>query len=149
MKQVLAIFLFSLLSASVSAQSSEAYFNQPAMQRNGAAPTASEVILMQSGQLNQIQFQDSGAGNKVSLQQQGINNVLELDIAGNDNRYSFAQQGNNNLAQWRSRQNNAQLDVLQRGDNNRLTQDGSSLPGGVPMRIEQTGGMQLIIKNNY
>jgi hypothetical protein len=39
--------------------------------------------------------------------------------------------------------------VLQRGNNNQLIQEGSAPLAGVPMRIEQTGGMQLLLKNGY
>ncbi|GAA4403060.1 hypothetical protein GCM10023187_18770 [Nibrella viscosa] len=142
------LLLFSLLSVAASAQSE--FTCKPGVQPALKTPLSNEIILLQSGQLNQIQLQDKGAGNQINLQQQGINNVLDLDISGNDNQYSFSQQGDNNLAQWHSRQqNHRQLEVLQRGDNNRLIQDGGSLPGGIPMRIEQTGGMQLIIKNNF
>ncbi|WP_345246018.1 hypothetical protein [Nibrella saemangeumensis] len=142
------LLLFGLLPLIASAQT-EIFFNQPGMQRNGTTPTTSEVILLQSGQLNQIRYSDSGTGNKVSLQQQGASNVLDLDLSGSDNQYSFAQQGDNNRAQWWSGQNNSVLDVLQRGNNNLLVQDGGSPASGVPMRIEQTGGMQLVIKNGF
>jgi hypothetical protein len=146
MKRLL-LLLFLSLPLLASAQS-EVYFRQPVADRNLAGLTSGEITLVQSGQLNQLHYQETGRANAVSLSQQGTNNLLDVDIVGADNRYSFAQQGDNNATLWRARQNNGQLDVLQRGNNNLLLQEGSSPASGVPMRIEQTGGMQLIIKNN-
>ncbi len=147
MKRLLSI-LFVSFPLLASAQS-EVYFRQPMADRNLAGLTSGEITLVQSGQLNQLQYKETGRANAISLSQQGVNNLLDVDIEGSDNRFSFAQQGDNNAALWRARQNNGQLDVLQRGDNNRLVQEGGSPAAGVPMRIEQTGGMQLLIKNNF
>ena len=146
MKRLLS-FLFVSLPLLVSAQS-EVYFRQPMADRSLAGLTSGEITLVQSGQLNQLQYKETGRSNAVSLSQQGTNNLLDVDVDGSNNRLSFAQQGDNNATLWRARQNNGQLDVLQRGNNNLLVQEGGSPAAGVPMRIEQTGGMQLIIKNN-
>lgn len=148
MKRFIILLLLSSLALVTSAQS-EVFFRQPVADRSIVGLTTGELTLVQSGQLNQIQFQETGHRNAAKLVQKGDNNILEVDIVGSDNRYSFSQQGDNNAALWRSRQNNGQLEVLQRGNNNQLVQDGSSLAPGVPMRIEQTGGMQLLIKNNF
>ncbi len=146
--KMLATLLLCCLSLFASAQS-EVYFRQPTADRTMAGLTSSEITLVQTGQLNQLQYRETGSRNAVSLLQHGTNNTLDVDMIGSDNRYSFAQQGDNNAAQWRSRQNNGQLDVLQRGNNNQLVQDGGTFAPGVSMRIEQTGGMQLVIKNNF
>ncbi len=147
MKRFIFLLAFGLPLGALA--QSEVYFRQPMASQNRTGLSASELTLVQSGQLNQIQFQETGRHNAASLIQQGENNTLDVEIIGSDNRYSFAQQGDNNAALWRSRQNNGQLEVLQRGNNNQLVQDGNSPAPGVPMRIEQTGGMQLLIKNNF
>ncbi|QHV96141.1 hypothetical protein [Spirosoma endbachense] len=147
MKRLVVMLLFGLPLAT-SAQS-EVYYRQPPDDRNRTGLTSSEITLVQTGQLNQLNYQETGRGNAVNLVQQGSNNVLDVAISGSDNRYSFVQQGDNNAAQWQSRQNNGQLEVIQRGNNNQLMQDGSMPAMGVSMRIEQNGGMQLLIKNNF
>lgn len=147
MKRLILLVIFGL-PLGASAQS-EVFFRQPVADRSIVGLTTGELTLVQSGQLNQLQFKENGRANAVILSQQGENNTLEVDIVGSENRYLFAQQGDNNAALWRSHQNNGQLEVLQRGNNNQLVQDGSSPAPGVPMRIEQTGGMQLILKNNF
>lgn len=147
MKRLILLLAFGLPLGALA--QSEVYFRQPMTSQNMVGLSASEITLVQSGQLNQLQFKENGRANAVSLSQQGENNTLEVDIVGSENRYLFAQQGDNNAALWRSRQNNGQLEVLQRGNNNQLVQDGSSPAAGVPMRIQQTGGMQLLINNNF
>lgn len=142
-------FLFLTCPLAVAAQS-EVYFRQPVADRNLAGLTSGEITLLQTGQLNQLRVQDTGRGNTVRLSQQGTNNALDLELSGTGNRFDFAQLGDNNLTQWRAGQpTNGQVDVLQRGNHNRLIQEGGAPVAGVPMRIEQTGGMQLILKNGY
>ncbi|WP_375446138.1 hypothetical protein [uncultured Fibrella sp.] len=141
---------FLLLSGSIAAVAqSEAYFRAPVADRAMAGLSAGEATLVQTGQLNQLHYQATGRSNIVNLSQQGTANALDLTITGTNNRYSFAQQGDNNVARWQSRQSNAQLDVLQRGDNNQLIQTGNGRAAGVPLRIEQTGGMQLQIQTGF
>lgn len=143
------IILLLSLPLAASAQS-EVYFRQPQSDRNLIGLTSGEITLVQTGQLNQVRVQEGGDENTVRLSQQGTNNALDLDVTGTGNYYDFAQQGDNNVAQWRaSQQNNGQVEVLQRGNNNQLLQEGSAPIAGVPMRIEQTGGMQLILKSGY
>lgn len=145
----LIIFLLFSLPLAVSAQS-EVYFPQPLADRSLAGLNASEITLVQTGQLNQLRVQETGRANTVRLSQQGINNALDLEVSGTGNRFDVAQLGDNNVTRWRARQqNNGQLEVLQRGNNNQLIQEGGGPMAGVPMRIEQTGGMQLILKNGY
>lgn len=142
-------FLLFSLPLTASAQS-EVYFRQPVADRNLAGLTSGEITLVQTGQLNQVRVQQTGADNSVRLSQQGISNTLDVAVSGTGNRYDFAQQGDGNVAQWRAgQQNNGQLDVLQRGNNNQLIQEGSVPAAGVSMRIEQTGGMQLLLKTGY
>lgn len=143
------IVLFISLPLAASAQS-EVYFRQPQADRNLTGLTPGEITIVQTGQLNQLRVQEAGTDNAVRLSQQGTNNVLDVEVTGTGNRYDFAQQGDSNVTQWRARQqNNGQLEVLQRGNNNQLIQEGSAPAAGVPMRIEQTGGMQLILKSGY
>ncbi|QIP16279.1 hypothetical protein G8759_28380 [Spirosoma aureum] len=144
----LVVMLLVGLPLATSAQS-EVYYRQPPNERNRMGLTSGEIALVQTGQLNQLHYQETGRGNAANLVQQGSNNVLDVAISGSDNQYSFVQQGDNNAAQWRSRQTNGQLEVIQRGNNNQLMQEGNIPALGVPMRIEQNGGMQLLIKNNF
>ena len=143
------ILLLLSLPLAASAQS-KVYFRQPVADRNLVGLTSGEITIVQTGQLNQLRVQETGTDNSIRLSQQGTNNALDVAVNGTGNRYDFAQQGDNNVAQWRAgQQNNGQLEVLQRGDNNRLIQEGGAPMAGVPMRIEQTGGMQLLFKNGY
>ncbi len=140
------LLLFVALPLIGSAQS-QVYFRQPT--GNGSGLTTSELTLVQTGQLNQLQYQETGRANAVRITQQGHSNALDLDLTGSNNRYNFAQQGDNNLTQWRASQNNGQLEVVQRGNNNQLIQESSTPATGVSMRIEQTGGMRVLLKNGY
>ena len=148
MIRLVTLLLLSLPLAA-SAQS-EVYFRQPVADRTLAGLTSGEITIVQTGQLNQLRVQETGTDNSIRLSQQGTNNALDVAVNGTGNRYDFAQQGDNNVAQWRAgQQNNGQLEVLQRGNNNRLIQEGGVPLAGVPMRIEQTGGMQLLFKTGY
>ncbi|MBO0935283.1 hypothetical protein J2I47_01855 [Fibrella sp. HMF5335] len=142
------LLLFCALPLTVSAQS-EVYFRQPVADRSLAGLAASELTLVQTGQLNQLQVQQTGRANAIRITQHGQNNTLDLDLTGSNNRYAFAQQGDNNLTQWRASQNNGQVDVIQRGNNNQLIQESSGLATGVSLRIEQTGGMRVLLKNGH
>jgi hypothetical protein len=129
---------------------SEVYFNQPIAEKTGAGRSSQELTLLQSGQLNQLQYRQTGVNNRVSVRQLGTQNGLDLTISGSDNQYSIHQQGDRNVMQWGAiQQNGGQLDLSQRGNSNQLIREGSSTAAGVSMRIEQSGGMQMIIKNGF
>ena len=133
----------------VSAQS-EVFFNQPLAEKTTGSRGSQELILIQTGRLNDVQYRETGSNNRVRVQQQGAQNSLDLDLSGNDNQYSIAQKGNQNRFQWGAvQQDGVQLDVSQRGNNNQLIREGSAMAAGVPMRIEQTGGIQLTIRNGF
>ncbi|RYZ18856.1 MAG: hypothetical protein EOP49_49120 [Sphingobacteriales bacterium] len=141
--------LFSGFSLGVSAQS-EVFFNQPLAEKTTDSRGSQELILIQTGQLNEVQYRETGSNNRVRVQQQGVQNSLDLDLSGNDNQYSIAQKGNQNRFQWGAvQQDGVQLEVSQRGNNNQLIREGSATAAGVPMRIEQTGGIQLSIRNGF
>ena len=141
--------LFSGFSFLVSAQS-EVYFNQPLAEKTSGSRGSQELILIQTGQLNDVQYRETGSNNRVRVQQQGAQNSLDLDLSGNDNQYSIAQKGNQNRFQWGAvQQDGVQLEVSQRGNNNQLIREGSATGAGVVMRIEQTGGIQVIIRNSF
>lgn len=145
MKRLYFLFFFAL--PLIGYAQSEAYLRQPV--GNGSGLNGSELTLVQTGQLNQLQYQETGRANAVRITQQGRSNALDLDLTGSNNRYTFAQQGDNNLTQWRASQNNGQLEVIQRGNNNLLIQENSGPATGVSMRIEQTGGSHVVIKNGH
>ncbi|MEZ0540199.1 hypothetical protein [Fibrella arboris] len=142
-------FLLLIAHPIVALAQSDAYVRQPGAGQALSGLLAGEVIRVQMGQLSQPQDRVTGQGTTVSLLQQGTANVLELTLTGENSRYTFAQQGNHNVARWQSRYSNTQLDVWQHGDNNQLIQTGNGRAVGVPLRIEQTGGMQLQIQNGY
>lgn len=141
--------LFSGFPFGVSAQS-EVFFNQPLAEKTDGSRGSQELILIQTGQLNDVQYRETGSNNRVRVQQQGAQNSLDLDLSGDDNQYSIAQKGNQNRFQWGAvQQDGVQLEVSQRGNNNQLIREGSATAGGVVMRIEQTGGIQLSIRNGF
>ena len=145
MKRLYLFFFFAL--PLIGSAQSEVYFQQHVVNETGL--TNRELTLVQTGQLNQLQYQETGRANAVRITQQGHNNGMDLDLTGNNNRYNFAQQGDNNLTRWQSSQDNGHLEVIQRGNNNQLIQESSVLATGVSMRIEQTGGMRVLLKNGY
>ncbi|KAA9340396.1 hypothetical protein [Larkinella humicola] len=148
MKWLLFAF-FSGFSLGVSAQS-EVFFNLPQAVKTTSGWGPQELILIQTGQLNELQYRETGNNNRVRVQQQGTQNRLDLDLSGNDNQYSIAQQGTQNRFQWGAvQQDGGLLEVLQRGNNNQLIREGNATAAGVPMRIEQTGGSQLSIRNGF
>ena len=106
------------------------------------------IGISQSGTGNQAGITGSGTGNQLTIIQNGNDNQLSLELYGNQNSFGFAQNGSSNVLDLRNvRANNERLDVLQQGNANRLSSDGYPFATGVPIRIEQAGGMQIQITN--
>jgi hypothetical protein len=83
--------------------------------------------------------------NQIRLIQQGNSNTMDLQLYGEGNNYRFSQVGNNNDLQLRNLEaNNNTLQIMQRGNGNQLIDNGSGLLNR-PLRIEQSGGMKVLI----
>ncbi|MFD2573943.1 hypothetical protein ACFSUS_25120 [Spirosoma soli] len=107
-----------------------------------------DINISQTGTNNGVRLTGSGAGNRLNFSQDGNNNQLSLELNGNQNTFTLGQLGNNNTLDLRNVQTNGeQLDILQRGNGNRLSSDGYPFATGVPIKVEQSGGMQVQITN--
>jgi hypothetical protein len=125
-------------------------FIRQAVVAGGAGPaTASEVSLLQAGASNQLLFQSKGEANTTTFRQVGEANRIELTLIGNGNRFGVEQLGNRNVLSLPDvRATNADVQLIQRGDGNQLIRQGNlSVGAGVQMRIEQTGGMKVMLTN--
>lgn len=112
------------------------------------ASTLNAISLNQTGTVNQAVISTRGAGNQLNVNQIGGGNQLNLDLTGSGNAFTLSQLGGNNVLDLKNVQaNTQQLDISQRGNNNRLSSDGYPVATGVPIRIEQSGGMHIQITN--
>lgn len=110
---------------------------------------SSEISLNQSGGNNNLRYVDLGNSNNARLRQIGNNNELELQLLGNDNAYELSQLGNNNTLKIVEPRSNVGFSLTQTGNGNVLEQTFLPSGRGVPMQIEQSGGMRLIITHGY
>ncbi|GAB2766999.1 hypothetical protein GCM10027275_06460 [Rhabdobacter roseus] len=125
----------------------EAIITQLGLTYSGTGSAGSNVALLQSGLDNQSMLNIIGSGNLITTQQVGNNNQLRLDLTGQNNKYDLLQDGNNNLLQlMNTTSSGIQFQVIQRGDGNELTRNGNGLGALPSLKIEQTGGMKLIIE---
>ncbi|NEU65873.1 hypothetical protein [Spirosoma agri] len=116
---------------------------------NRSVSAGSTVLIDQAGNDNKLTTSSQGNANVMLLRQTGNQNQLELNLTGNDNRYMVDQIGNRNVLDMPNvRSNNVDVQLIQRGDGNQLIREGG-LSVGVPMRIEQTGGMKVILTTGY
>ncbi len=108
----------------------------------------SGVFIDQAGTGNRLTTNSQGQNNALTLRQLGNQNQLELNLLGNGNQYNVDQLGSRNVLRMPDvRSDNVNVQLIQRGDGNQLIREGS-LSVGVPMRIEQTGGMKVILTNH-
>jgi hypothetical protein len=159
------LYLFLLLPLGVLAQRQTSTQSE-ALWRAGVLPNESQAILSQlaagssgTGGNSDISIGQSGSGNRVGLtgsvranrldfNQNGNGNQLDLELFGDGNSFGFSQNGSSNVLDLRNVQATGErLDISQQGNGNRLTSDGYPVATGVPVRIEQRGGMQLQITN--
>ncbi len=105
----------------------------------------SEITSFQHGNANQLRLNPQMGENQIQLVQQGSFNNMDLHLTGEQNNYQFSQLGNRNDLQINNLQaNDNTLQITQRGDGNQLIDNGSGLLSR-PMRIEQSGGMKVLI----
>lgn len=124
-----------------------AQFNLKSKFNPGGGP--SEIAIEQSGVNNDLQYVNQGNANRARLRQIGTDNDLELRLLGDNNDYEISQLGNRNNFNVTEPRSNVGLTLTQVGNGNSLEQ--SYLPSGrgVEMRIEQSGGMRLIVTHGY
>lgn len=122
-------------------------FVRQAIQSGNSA--VSEVTVSQIGSANRLSFRSQGEANNATFRQVGDANRIDLNLTGNSNRYVVEQFGNQNLLSLPDvRSVNADVQLIQRGNGNQLVREGSlSVGTGVQMRIEQTGGMKVMLTN--
>ena len=137
----------ALWRAGVLSDETQAILSQLAAGSSGTGGS-DEINISQSGGGNRIALTGSGTANRFSINQNGDGNQLSLELFGDRNSFGFEQNGSGNVLDLRNvRASNERLDISQQGSGNRLTSDGYPLATGVPVRIEQTGGMQIQIMN--
>lgn len=101
--------------------------------------------LIQMGNQNSVSFKMSGE-NSFDFIQKGDGNSIDMTSAGEHNFFKFEQIGNQNMLQLNEIMfSNGMLEVLQEGNGNVLLENGSGL--GIPMKIEQRGGMKIEINS--
>jgi hypothetical protein len=101
--------------------------------------------LIQGGNQNSISFIMSSE-NTFDFVQQGEGNRIGASMLGENNRIRFEQMGNQNMLQLNEVMfSNGLLEVFQEGNGNVLLESGSGL--GIPMKIEQRGGMRIEINS--
>ncbi len=104
-----------------------------------------ETVSYQQGSFNRQNINPNAGENSLRLVQQGNFNNMDLNILGEGSNYQFSQLGNNNDLQLRSLEaSNNTLQIVQRGNDNQLIDNGSGLLNR-PIRIEQSGGMKVLI----
>lgn len=107
----------------------------------------SEIFIGQNGFNNRLTYANSGQDNTVRFNQDGANNEMDLNLLSNNTTVGLTQNGNNNELRLTDIADDGTTHIYtQTGDNNSLIQEGG-LTGakGVSMRVEQSGGMRLII----
>lgn len=104
-----------------------------------------EFITAQRGDGNRARLNPQDAENQIRLIQDGNFNTMDLQVYGQGNNYQFSQLGNGNDLQIRNLQaTNNTLQIVQRGNDNQLIDNGSGTLNR-PIRIEQSGGMKIMI----
>ncbi|HEY0111419.1 MAG TPA: hypothetical protein VGB67_17395 [Fibrella sp.] len=162
------IYFFSLLfglSGSAMAQTSEAYWKPGitptpteaqavvalGLGTGGTGTTSTAAVIMQNGANNRFSFDGAAGntGNQITFNQQGNNNQLDFSLTGSNNTYTFDQLGNRNVLNLQNfNTNGAKLEIQQTGNNNRLESTGYPFNDStIPLKITQSGGMQLIISS--
>jgi hypothetical protein len=101
--------------------------------------------LFQGGSQNSISLTMSSE-NTFDFVQNGVGNKIETRVLGENNFFKFEQLGNQNMLQLNEIMfSNGMLEVFQEGNGNVLLENGSGL--GIPMKIEQRGGMKIEINS--
>ncbi|WP_266363617.1 hypothetical protein [Tellurirhabdus rosea] len=161
--KIICLLLASLIPFAVNAQESEVYWRQTNRTQNqyetyifqlisaGVLPPLSSgpVNYVQSGSSNTVRAQVFGSGNDAVLLQIGRGNEIDFGLNGNRNVIRLIQNGDANLLSLPAiRADAAQLTIVQEGEGNVLRQSSVMLGNGVPILIEQRGGMEIYIMSS-
>lgn len=112
---------------------------------SASAVRVNEVTTTQIGDSNRSRLNPQDSENQIRLIQNGNFNNMDLEVHGKGNNYQFSQVGNGNDLQIRNLQaTNNTLQIVQRGNDNQLIDNGSGTLNR-PLRIEQSGGMKIMI----
>lgn len=107
-----------------------------------------EILGYQNGLSNSLSLDMPRGVNRLTVVQEGDLNLIDFQAHGINNDFQFIQRGNSNNLQLANVQGSSNtLQVVQRGNGNQLIDRGSGLMNR-PLRIEQSGGMKLIINGN-
>jgi hypothetical protein len=114
----------------------------------GTGKSVNETIINQTGNQNTMRLELAGTGNNVTTKQEGSENYLSMEMKGADNLYLLEQNGNSNTLVMNSiTSNNVHFQAIQTNDGNSLTLEGNGIGSLQSMKIEQTGGMSIIISS--
>ena len=142
----------SLLSNSTTRSISDAAVGQLNLDQSAFLADLSQkegVSLYVNGSFNNITVSNQGTNSKVRAVQNGSRNAMNINAAGNDNKLSLSQNGdNNNLNMMLLFGDGLQMQVQQMGNSNGITSVGTPSVYATPIRIEQSGGMQISITQN-
>lgn len=106
----------------------------------------SEMMTFQRGIGNSQSLNPQRGENNIQLIQDGNFNAIDAQLMGENSRVQLIQQGNRNVLDVQNVQTtNNTLQVVQRGDGNQLVDHGTGLLNR-SIRIEQSGGMKLIVQ---
>lgn len=113
---------------------------------SAASVQQNQTTTLQRGTGNQVFLNPQQGENDIRLIQNGNFNAIDAQLLGENSRVQLFQQGDRNILDIRNVQTtNNTLQVMQRGDNNELVDYGSGLLNR-SIRIEQSGGMKLIVQ---
>jgi hypothetical protein len=108
-----------------------------------------DYYVIQNGNGNNFNLNINGSGAVVSGYQQGTGNNMDLNLSGNNGELNLSQVGSGNSLLLSNNINQSNLEVTQLGNNNGLVSSGTITPTVLPLKIEQSGGMQISITHNY
>ncbi|TDE15320.1 hypothetical protein [Dyadobacter psychrotolerans] len=115
----------------------------------GTGRPGSNANVIQSGNQNSLNLNLTGNGNNIVTSQIGDLNQLNLDLNGSNSQYVLEQSGNSNELQMKNiKSSGINFQSTQKDGGNSLILQGGSIGSLQSMKIEQTGGMKIIIESN-
>jgi hypothetical protein len=139
----------ALFGRQYSSNLTQQSFNSLLSTQSTIGKAGSEAIVIQTGSGNTQNLTTKGSGNHLVASQVGDENTINMDLAGNNNQYMLQQHGSGNTLQMNKIVSNGiSFQVGQSQDGNSLTLEGSKIGSLQSMKIEQTGGMKLIVESN-
>lgn len=115
----------------------------------GTGKPGTNANVTQTGNHNSLNLHLTGNGNNIVTRQTGDLNALNMDYKGTNSQYLLSQEGNDNKLQMNHiTSNGIDFQVTQMDGGNSLTLDGGGFSPLQSMKIEQTGGMKILIESN-